>query len=252
MATSCLNCNAAIHGNNCSHCGQKADTHKINIHYLWHDVQHGLMHMDKGICYTIKELFTNPGNAIRLFIEGKRVNHFKPVSLVLVLAGLYGFLSHYFHVNMLANNIHVSGSGEKYNEVKENIDRLTDWIAGHYSIMALLQIPLFSVGTYIAFYRAGYNFVEHLVVNAFTTAQRLTLHLATFSLYYLFNATPTLRIVAGIVDLAGYLLMTVTLIQLFNKFSTSQRIMRSVISMVISLLIISLLFIGVLKYVIAL
>ena len=36
--------------------------------------------------YSGKQLFTRPGHAIREFIEGKRIKHLKPISLVIVLA----------------------------------------------------------------------------------------------------------------------------------------------------------------------
>jgi len=67
---------------------QQAEPDKINFRYLLYDIEHGLLHIDKGISYTIKELFTRPGHSVREFIEGKRVKHFKPISFVLVLAGI--------------------------------------------------------------------------------------------------------------------------------------------------------------------
>jgi hypothetical protein len=77
MNITCKNCHQTYTGNYCNNCGQPADTHKINIHYLWHDIQHGLFHFDKGVTYTAKQLFTRPGHSIREFIEGKRVKHIK-------------------------------------------------------------------------------------------------------------------------------------------------------------------------------
>ncbi len=119
MTKYCRNCNAELTGNFCSHCGQNSSTHKINLKFLWHDIQHGLLHVEKGILFTVKELFTRPGHTIREYLEGKRVKHFKPVSLVLLLAGFYGLLSHYFDINLLSNNIEVTGSGEKFDQAKD-------------------------------------------------------------------------------------------------------------------------------------
>src|SRR5208283_4811746 len=110
MEDNCLNCHHTLTGKYCSYCGQSAATHKINVHFLWHDIQHGLLHIDKGILYTTKELFTRPGHSIREFIEGKRVRHFKPISLVLVLAGIYGLLYHFFKINMFSHVIEITGS----------------------------------------------------------------------------------------------------------------------------------------------
>ncbi|MEZ4690294.1 MAG: DUF3667 domain-containing protein [Ignavibacteria bacterium] len=180
MSKYCQNCNAQLSGNFCSNCGQRSDTHKINLHFLWHDIQHGLLHVEKGILFTVKELFTRPGHTIREFLQGKRVNHFKPISLVLVLAGIYGLLSHYFEINLLSNNIEITGSGEKFEQAKSTVENMSTWISQHYSVFALLQIPVFSIGTYLCFRKAGYNFIEQIVINAFITAQKLIVHIVLF------------------------------------------------------------------------
>lgn len=93
MTTICKNCNEQLEWHFCGNCGQSAETHKMNVHFLWHDIQHGLLHFDKGILYTSKQLFTRPGIAIKEFIEGKRINHFKPISLIIVLATVYGLFT---------------------------------------------------------------------------------------------------------------------------------------------------------------
>jgi len=247
MTTNCQNCNTELQGKYCSNCGQSADTHRINIHYLWHDIQHGLLHFDKGILFTTKELFTRPGHSIREFLEGKRVKHFKPISLVLVLAGIYGLLFHFFKIDMFANYVVISGSGEKVNHLNEVIGKSSDWIAQHYSILALLQIPIFTIGTYLCFRKGGYNFVEHLIINTFLVGQRLILHIITFPLYYFSSGMPMLTKTDRIINLIGYALAIWTLIQLFKN--QRKRILKTIFSLLISLLIIFLLLIGGVIYV---
>lgn len=71
MTAICKNCDNTFEGNFCNNCGQSKDTHKLSMHYIWHDLQHGIFHFDNGIFYTIKNLLTKPGVSIREFIEGK-------------------------------------------------------------------------------------------------------------------------------------------------------------------------------------
>ncbi len=238
MTKYCQNCNSELNGNFCSHCGQSSDTHKINIHFLWHDIQHGLFHIEKGILFTIKELFTRPGNSIREFLHGKRVKHFKPISFVILLAGIYGLLSHYFDINLLSNNFEVTGSGEKFNQTKATIENMSEWISQHYSILVLLQIPIFSIGTYLCFRNIGYNFIEHLVLNTFIAGQKLIIHIIVFPLYYFFNNTPLLKATARITDFIGYTIAVWTLFQLFNELSFLQRFWRTLLSLLLSLTIV--------------
>jgi len=246
MTTYCQNCNTALQGKYCSNCGQSSETHKIDGHYLWHDVQHGLLHFDKGILFTTKELFTRPGNSIREFLEGKRAKHFQPISLVLVLAGIYGLLFHFFKINMFENYVVASGSGERVGHINEAIEKMSEWIGQHYSILALLQIPIFTIGTYLCFRKSGYSFVEHLILNTFLIGQRLILHIITFPLYYISNGTPMLTSVDRIINLIGYALAIWTLIQLFKN--QSKRILRTIFSLLISFLIIFLILTGCLVY----
>jgi hypothetical protein len=234
MSKKCLNCNAAIAGEYCSRCGQSANTHKINLHYLWHDIQHGLFHVDKGILFTTKELFTRPGNTIREFLQGKRVNHFKPISLVVILAGLYSLLSHYFGINMLANYYELKGSGVGFDKIKAAVDNVSEWVSQHYAVMTLMQIPAFSVGTYIFFKKAGYNFIEHLVINSFIAGQKLILHIVTFPIYYWFNKTTVSRPVDQTIAVIGYALAFWTIFQLFNQINYFNRFWRTFFSFLIS------------------
>ena len=248
MTTNCQNCNAVLQGKYCSNCGQSAETHRINIYYLWHDIQHGLLHIDKGILFTTKELFTRPGHSIREFLEGKRVKHFKPISLVLILAGIYGLLFHFFKINMFADYVVISGPGEKVKQINEFVENTSEWIAQHYAILALLQIPIFTIGTYLCFKKVGYNFVEHLIINTFLVGQRLILHIITFPLYYFSSGTPMLINTDRIINLIGYALAIWTLIQLFKN--QRKRILRTIFSLLISLLIIFVILIGGILYVV--
>ena len=114
MQIICKNCGHIFSGQFCNNCGQSAATHKLNLHFIWHDIQHGLLHFDKGILYTAKKLFTKPGKSIREFIEGKRVKHFKPISLVIILATLYGVLRHLFHFSILDRKSVAAIQGAEY------------------------------------------------------------------------------------------------------------------------------------------
>lgn len=115
----CKNCNNEFEGRFCNQCGQPAATHELNFHFLMHDVQHGLFHLDKGVFFTIKELFIRPGYSIHEYLHGKRAQHFKPISLILVLAGILGLLSHYFHFDMLSDTVQVIGDGKRAEEIRK-------------------------------------------------------------------------------------------------------------------------------------
>lgn len=189
MQTLCLNCNSALTGKYCSACGQEAKAEVINWHFVAHDIQHGLLHFDKGLLFTSKQLLIRPGHTIRDYLKGKRVKQFKPISYVIVLAGIYGFLTHYFDVNIVSNNIKVSGESSNLDESKLLVKQLVDWLSAHYTLVTLLQIPIFTLSTFLVFYKSSYNIVEHFILNSYLTGQRLLFHLLLFPIYYLTNNT---------------------------------------------------------------
>ncbi len=228
MTITCKNCNQHFKGHFCNNCGQTADTHKINFHFLWHDIQHGLFHFDNGFFYTAKQLFTRPGIAIREFIDGKRVRHFKPISLVILLATVYGLLYHTFHIGF-TDLVQVTGSGDD----KINVEKINEWMSTHYAWASLLTLPFYALGTFLVFKKQGYNFVEHLVLNAFLAGQRLILRITTFPIIYAFSGTPTIKTVTEFITLIDFILMVWGYSQFFNKLSKQKSFLLTLLSYLI-------------------
>lgn len=234
MTITCKNCNQHFNGHFCNNCGQTANTHKMNFHFLRHELQQGLLQFDRGILYTSKQLFTRPGNSIREFIEGKRVNHFKPISLIITLATIYGILYHYFNINLLKRDF-INSFIEGFNSSIDgslflSIDKINEWIGSNYSWTVLLLLPLYAFGSFLAFRQSGYNYVEHLILNAFLTGQRLLLHIAFFPLLYLYNETTTLATISAITDIVCFALMVWGYVQFFRKYSKRKTFFLTLLS----------------------
>jgi hypothetical protein len=155
----CKNCQAILESKFCSNCGQNANTHRISLHFIWHDIQHGLLHFDNGIFYTIKHLFLSPGKSIKEFLDGKRVNHFKPLSFVIILATIYGLLSKHLIVSSIDTN--------QQNEVVATYIKTIEWILEHLTYTTIVLIFTTSIASSICFKKQGFNFAEHLVLNSY-------------------------------------------------------------------------------------
>lgn len=226
MEIICKNCQHVFQGNYCNNCGQTAETHKINVHFLWHDIQHGLLHFDVGIPYSIKQLFTRPGHSIREFIEGRRVKHFKPLSLVVILATLYGLLYHYFHINIFAETRTTGFDYDKFNE----------WMATHFSWTTIMTIPIYTIGTSIAFRKQGYNYVEYFVLNTFKASQRICAQILMFPILMYSNSASHLQMYSNLTYVVGMILIFWTNIQFFNKISKTKAFFLTLLSHIIFLI----------------
>lgn len=97
----CLNCNRSVENKYCSFCGQKIDTHRLTPrHFFFHDIVHGVWHLDKGIFYTLKQAIIRPGSASLDYILGRRIAFYNIFYLCLILIGINLFLNHWYQENI--------------------------------------------------------------------------------------------------------------------------------------------------------
>ena len=202
MTKICKNCGHNFEGNFCNNCGQSAATHQLNMHFIWHEIQHGLIHVDHGIFYTINQLLTNPGHTIRDFINGKRVRHFKPIALVVVLATIYGLLFHYFITDLFkAEPIH---AGDNLIIV---YGKVTRWITDHFAYSTLILILNTTIASFLVFKKQAYNFAEHLVLNTYYWSLVLIGNIVLFPVFYIYSGTENAINYAFIAQIMDVILM---------------------------------------------
>jgi hypothetical protein len=89
-AASCLNCGYPVAQRYCGYCGQDVQhTQRFTLRYLLlHDLVHSIWHVDKGVLYTLKQMLTRPGAAIQEYMAGRRAQHFRPITYLLLLSGV--------------------------------------------------------------------------------------------------------------------------------------------------------------------
>lgn len=226
----CKNCTGTYEGKFCNFCGQSSDVDEINYHYVAHEIQHSIFHVDRGFFYTIRQLFKRPGIAIREFIAGRRVRYFKPVSFVIILSIIHSFLEHFGGQRPFIEDF-LGGVAEAFqgNSSSKGF-KVLEWLIQHYSYTALLLIPVFSLASYIAFRRARFNYFEHLVLNTYTFGQITLIFIVTFPLSYSF---PESHFVVGFKLLLMMAFAFWTYFQFFSSIKSVSRVMNTMISYVL-------------------
>jgi len=224
MNSICKNCGAVINGKFCSNCGQPASTQAISASFVVHDLQHGLLHINGGILHSARELFTRPGYSIREYIEGKRMKHYKPISMLIILAGFYSLLYHALGINVF-NGL---------DDDTFNYDDANEWIIHHFSIISLLLVPILSLCSYIVFNKQGYNYTEHIILNAFYSSQKLWLRILTIPLLLWQDMAVTITQFLMIADL---ILMFWCYKQFFTNLSELRALLLTALSYIMNLLI---------------
>ncbi len=222
MAEICKNCTGEIALNFCPNCGQKKSK-RIDKTYIKDEIQYTLLHMNKGFFYSLKNLLKAPGTTAREYLEGNRVNHYKPILLVFVISGLSAFISHTF--------IHPEVVLESFNQpnnVLTNPD-FNNYIYKYQSLIMLASTPLMAFFTWLFFKKWGYNYYENIVINAFYFACLQTLSIIIIlPIQYLLRSDPFLFLIIPTV-LTFILLIGVTLwfyIDLYKNKSAGDVIVR--------------------------
>jgi hypothetical protein len=78
----CRNCGAALVGAYCHACGQPGHIHRT-LAAWWHDLAHGVLHLDGKIWRTLPLLALQPGELTRRYVEGERARFVSPMALFL-------------------------------------------------------------------------------------------------------------------------------------------------------------------------
>ena len=150
----CKNCGHNFHGNYCPECGQNAHTERIDSHFFLHDIPHSVLHIDKGFFFTFKELIVRPGHAIREYLDGKRVRHFRPLAYLLLLSTLSALVQkaclYLMQKEYLARGLKIA-----YNQ---------SFFSQYISLFFILMIPIMSGASWFVFRYQKYNFWEHLLL----------------------------------------------------------------------------------------
>ncbi|MBW8523724.1 DUF3667 domain-containing protein [Chryseobacterium chendengshani] len=213
----CKNCGNLFEGKYCNQCGQSAKTKRINYEFLWEDIQHGLLHYDKGISYSLKKLFEKPGYIIEDYIEGKRINHFRPISMVIIMATIYALIYHLLDLNHRT-------------ALDDSSGLLLEKVFEHYYWFVVSTIPIYALTTFMVFKKTGYNFYEFIIFEAFKTSQRLLVHILFLPILYFLKDKSGFNTISNLLLIIDFILIFWTNKQFFNQMPSKKVLLKSVLS----------------------
>ncbi len=156
----CKNCHADISEKYCANCGQPALVKKINAHYISHEIQH-LLHFEKGILFTIKELLLRPGQCIREFVAENRNKLIKPIPFLIFTSLLYTLVAHYFHVE----EAYAKDTEKLYGH--SAVGNIQQWVQTHYGYANIIMGGFIALWVKIFFKKSAYNIFEITILLCF-------------------------------------------------------------------------------------
>ncbi|WP_133551414.1 DUF3667 domain-containing protein [Pedobacter duraquae] len=156
--TNCKNCNAEVALNYCPNCGVPSRIKRIDGHYVAHEIEH-VLHFERGILYTIRELLLKPGENVRHYISENRSRLVKPIIFIIITSLIYSIASHFFHIE------------QEYVEYKDTSHSTTGlifkWVQEHYGYGNIIMALFIAFWIKLFFKKYGYNYFEILILLCF-------------------------------------------------------------------------------------
>lgn len=156
--TECKNCGREVNQNYCPNCGQPSKIKRIDSHYILHEIEH-VLHFEKGILYTIKELLVRPGENVRGFISDNRNRLVKPIIFIIVASLIYTVINHFFKIEQ---------PYVAFEETKKSATTMIfEWVQNHYGYANIIMGVCIALWLKVFFRKYGYNFFEILILLCF-------------------------------------------------------------------------------------
>ena len=156
--THCTTCQTPITQNFCPNCGQAATLKRIDGSYIIHEIEH-VIHFEKGILYTIKELLVRPGESVHNFITKNRSRLVKPVIFIVITSLIYSVITSFFHI--------ADGYMKIDEAVPSTIGILMHWAQSHYGYVNILMGVFVASWLKLFFRKYDFNFYEIIIMLCF-------------------------------------------------------------------------------------
>ncbi|MFI5453632.1 DUF3667 domain-containing protein [Pedobacter sp. UC225_61] len=157
----CTNCNTEITAKFCPECGQPKSLKRIDRHYIVHEIEH-VLHFERGILYTIRELSINPGLNIRKYLSENRSRLVKPILFIIITSLIYTLLNHLFHIeDGFANYQQAKG------EAPSAVGDAVKWVQDHYGYANIMMGVFIALWLKVFFRKYTYNIYEIVIMLCF-------------------------------------------------------------------------------------
>lgn len=121
--------------------------------------------LDRGVIFTLRRLFIDPGNAIVAFLGTGRYHYIPPFRILIVTTAIVLYLISFSESAAdFERGFAEGGSGSETSlQVQEVLNRLSNYT----NLILWTFIPFFALLTYVVNYKRRFNFAEHLVFHTY-------------------------------------------------------------------------------------
>ena len=151
-------CGTELSDDFCSKCGNPKILKRIDGSYILSEIG-SVLNFDKGIFYTIKELFVRPGENVREFIHNDRNRLVKPIIFIIVCSLIYTIAQQLLKFEDGYAN--ADGFGDSA------VSNIFEWIQKNYGYTNILMSIFITGWIKLFFKKYKYNFFEIIILLCF-------------------------------------------------------------------------------------
>ncbi len=165
----CKNCKNHFTGSYCNICGQKVLPERNTVKHFF-ELIYDSFDIKRGVLYTSKLLFTNPGKVINDYLDGRTKDYYNPLRYLVIISGLFAIFMIGF--NIFDTNIETANEflGAQEDDLKLQ-SKIIDYIRRYLNVFTLLLLPFYSLISKWIFKKHKLYYGEHLIINSFLFAQ---------------------------------------------------------------------------------
>lgn len=189
----CKNCSKEVNSKFCPDCGQPTILKRIDGKYIIHEIEH-VLHFERGILYTIRELTIKPGQNIRKYLSENRSRLVKPFIFIIITSLIYTILNNLFQIE---------DGYVKFNEAKGEIPSaigsIVKWVQEHYGYANIMIGVFIALWLKLFFRKFNYNFYEILIMLCFIMGMGMLI----FSIFVIIQGVTHLNVmsIAGVIGI---------------------------------------------------
>ncbi|MFZ6819994.1 DUF3667 domain-containing protein [Undibacterium sp. Ji22W] len=123
-----------------------------------HEIEH-VLHFEKGLFFTIRELLLRPGKCVREYISENRSRLVKPIIFIIVTSLIYTLAEHFFHIE--------KGYFKISDSTSPTFDAISNWVHSHYGYANIIMGFFIACWLRIFFRKHDVNFFEISILLSF-------------------------------------------------------------------------------------
>jgi hypothetical protein len=180
VANQCLNCGNSILRSDqfCSRCGQKTSLGRLTLSEIGGEALHSIVHVDRSAASLIRSLAVRPGGVALDYVNGRRKRYFGPFAFLVVVVALTSGL-------IAISGFHVV--------IGDTPTGAASFLQHHVNLIFFAAVPVLAAVSRGLGRRDRFNYAEHLVLAAYTTAMHVLFYACVvLPVWYLFKSDDVL------------------------------------------------------------